>query len=226
MKVNNVIVLGAGLHAKVLFEHLDTSFHVAGILDDSMVKQGAEVLQHKVIGTIDQIESICKPPNNVTHFLVGIGNLRYLSEREKVYKRACDIGIQPISVIASTAYISPSCTLGQGAFVAPHSVVHSNSKIGANVVMYSSVVIEHDNIVGDHVFFSPRVTTAGQVEIGDHAYLGPGCIIASGIKIGAGSIIGAGSVVTQDIPAGVVAFGAPATVRCSVQEYRAKKGWR
>lgn len=50
----------------------------------------------------------------------------------------------------------------------------------------------------------------------DKVYVGTRTIILPGVTIGENTIIGAGSVVTKDIPANVVAAGAP----CRVINYR------
>lgn len=47
------------------------------------------------------------------------------------------------------------------------------------------------------------------VVIGDHVRIGANVVILPAVTIGERSVIGAGSVVTHDIPANVVAFGAP-----------------
>ncbi len=46
----------------------------------------------------------------------------------------------------------------------------------------------------------------------DDVWLGRGVIVNAGVTIGRGTIVGAGSVVTKDLPAGVLAGGAPAKV--------------
>ena len=50
------------------------------------------------------------------------------------------------------------------------------------------------------------------VTIGNNVWIGLGAIILPGVTIGDNSVIGAGSVVTRDIPANVIAYGAPCKV--------------
>ena len=51
------------------------------------------------------------------------------------------------------------------------------------------------------------------ITIGDNVWLGGGVIVCPGVTIGDDTVVGAGAVVTRDLPAGVVAFGTPATVQ-------------
>ena len=53
---------------------------------------------------------------------------------------------------------------------------------------------------------------AEPIVIGDNVWLGGGVVVCPGVSIGADTVVGAGSVVTRDLPAGVVAVGAPARV--------------
>lgn len=56
------------------------------------------------------------------------------------------------------------------------------------------------------------------IELGDNVWLGGGAIVLPGITIGADTVVGAGAVVTRDLPAGVVAVGAPARVLREITE--------
>ena len=56
--------------------------------------------------------------------------------------------------------------------------------------------------------FEPK----GPVRIGSNCWFGVGCVVTGGVQIGERSVIGANSVVTRDLPAGVIAAGAPAKV--------------
>jgi maltose O-acetyltransferase len=52
--------------------------------------------------------------------------------------------------------------------------------------------------------------SAAPIVIGDNVWLGGGAIVCPGVTIGDDTVVGAGAVVTRDLPAGVVAVGAPA----------------
>lgn len=50
------------------------------------------------------------------------------------------------------------------------------------------------------------------ITIGDNVWLGGGVIVNPGVTIGENTVVGSGSVVTKDLPANVIAVGAPARV--------------
>lgn len=107
-----------------------------------------------------------------------------------------------------------------------------NIKIGNHFYAnFDCVMLDGGGIeIGDYVLFGPRVSiyttrhaydpqerAAGgcfskKVKIGNRVWVGGGVHMDYGISIGDNSIIGAGSVITRDIPANVVAAGAPCRV--------------
>jgi acetyltransferase-like isoleucine patch superfamily enzyme len=54
--------------------------------------------------------------------------------------------------------------------------------------------------------------TKGPVTIEDNCWFGTNCVVTGGVTIGERTVVGANSVVTKDLPAGVIAAGAPARV--------------
>jgi maltose O-acetyltransferase len=104
--------------------------------------------------------------------------------------------------------------------------------IGARTfVNFGLVALDVASIrIGDDVQFGPRVQlltpthplepeprrakweAAEPIAIGDNVWLGGGVIVCPGVTIGADAVVGAGSVVLEDIPAGVLAVGAPARI--------------
>jgi maltose O-acetyltransferase len=57
-----------------------------------------------------------------------------------------------------------------------------------------------------------KVEAAEPITIGHNVWLAGGVVVCPGVTIGANAVVGAGSVVLEDIPAGVLAVGAPARV--------------
>jgi acetyltransferase-like isoleucine patch superfamily enzyme len=71
----------------------------------------------------------------------------------------------------------------------------------------------------DHRFDDPDLPVThqgmrpkGPVTIGDNCWFGANCVVTGGVTIGERTVVGANSVVTSDLPAGVIAAGAPAKV--------------
>ena len=124
--------------------------------------------------------------------------------------------------------------VGEGCYIEPP--LHANwgkyTHLGDYVYANFNLTLVDDThvYIGNHVMIGPNVTIdtgthpicpelrrdAVQynlpVHIGDNVWLGAGTIVLPGVTIGENSVIGAGSVVTRDIPANVVAVGAPCRV--------------
>lgn len=102
---------------------------------------------------------------------------------------------------------------------------------------YNLVVLDTGHVkIGDCAMLGPNVTlcTAGHplhpdsrnsgyeygidITIGDNVWIGAGCIVNPGVTVGDNVVIGAGSVVTRDLPANVVAAGAPCRVLRPITE--------
>lgn len=91
-----------------------------------------------------------------------------------------------------------------GGLMLPHPngiVLHPGVEIGPNCVIMNQVTIgmgkAEDAIpkIGGHVYIAAGAKIVGKIFIGDH------------------SLIGLGTVLMKDVPAGGIAFGAPARIR-------------
>lgn len=83
--------------------------------------------------------------------------------------------------------------------------IGKNVLIGPNVTLCTTGHPIDPKHRGDGMYSFP-------ITIGDNVWLGGNVMVLPGVTIGENSVIGAGSVVTRDIPANVVAFGAPCKV--------------
>lgn len=142
-----------------------------------------------------------------------------------------------LAEIGDDCYIEPPFRANWGG-----KHVHFGDGVYANFNL--TLVDDADIFVGDHVMFGPNVTvaTAGHpiqpalreraaqfnlaVHIGPNVWIGAGALIMPGVVVGENSVIGAGSVVTRDIPANVVAVGAPCRVVREIGEHDDLFYWR
>jgi acetyltransferase-like isoleucine patch superfamily enzyme len=91
-----------------------------------------------------------------------------------------------------------SVTIGDGARLAERVSIHDENHVMEPL----------DDVAGrrnDYV--------VAPVVIGPRVWLGANVVVLSGVTIGADTVVAANSVVTVDLPAGVLAAGAPARVR-------------
>lgn len=114
---------------------------------------------------------------------------------------------------------------------APELLVGSNVDIG----WQTTIAVGRRVVLGDNVRIAGRAFLAGypghpldpaaraagapetedqvgDIVLEDGVWLATGVTVSAGVKIGAGTVVAAGSVVTRDLPAGVLAAGAPARV--------------
>ena len=102
---------------------------------------------------------------------------------------------------------------------------------GLAVINYNCVILDTSPVhIGGGAFIAPGVClacsghsidpeqrgqgvgTSAPITLEENVWIGANATVCGGVTSGAGSVIGAGSVVTHDIPAGVIAAGAPCRV--------------
>jgi acetyltransferase-like isoleucine patch superfamily enzyme len=136
--------------------------------------------------------------------------------------------------------ISPGARIAIGpGFVARRDLtlsVQGGLHIGSGMFCNRGVMLAamHDITIGDDVRVGERVSIidhnhvieplddlrarfgayeAAPITIGDRVLIGANCVVLAGASIGDDSVIAAGAVVRGEIPAGVLAAGAPAAVK-------------
>lgn len=195
---NEIIIYGAGGHAKVVFNLVQLAgFKVKGFIDSFT---DIKTFRNHVVFN--------KPIDN-ENYIIAIGDNK---ARERIASlELCDMCFQK-AIIHSTAVVNTSFSLGEGSIVLSNAVVNPDAIIGKHVIINTAAVIEHDCIIKDYVHVSPNATLSGAVEVGEGTHIGSGAIIIPGIKIGQWCTIGAGSVVIRDVPDYSTVVGNPARI--------------
>jgi sugar O-acyltransferase (sialic acid O-acetyltransferase NeuD family) len=214
---NDVVIIGAGGHGSELYSYIQDlaaagkAINFAGFIDEN--KPCGPWNGTKVLGGFEELGALARrDTNSVTHYITAVGNNRIRSELvEKVEGLGWD-NLAPWVLQHPDAKIGYGVEIGEGACLAPGSVITTNVRIGKHCIINVNASISHDSHIGDFCNINPGVVIAGNVRLGVGCYIGAGATVIDKITIGDWAIIGAGAVVVADIPSRVTAVGVPAKV--------------
>jgi maltose O-acetyltransferase len=138
----------------------------------------------------------------------------------KIFQRLIHFSIAYLRVNIKSLIIKLRLILKKKVFIGRNVIIDPDYdwliSIGENSALTSGVtILAHDGSISRLTGY----TKIGKVSIGSRTFIGVKSIILPGVNIGSNVIIGAGSVVTKDIPDNSVAFGNPAVVVCTIQEF-------
>jgi sugar O-acyltransferase (sialic acid O-acetyltransferase NeuD family) len=114
------------------------------------------------------------------------------------------------TIIAPTAFVSPTARVGGGSIVQRGVLVGRNAQLGIAVKLNCGAQVHHDATIGDFTTVAPGARILGNVRIGLRSYIGAEAVILPRITIGDDAVIGAGAVVSRDVGDGVLVKGVPA----------------
>ena len=204
--VSRVIILGGGGHALVLWSILDQAqTRVLGFTDPDGETHLSERCPY--LGGDDRIVEYS--PDDI-HLVNGLGSVRTLAPRRRVYDTFMEQGYPFATIIHDRAIVDPYAALGKGVHVMAGAVVQAGVDIGSNTLINTRAVVDHGSTVGAHCHIATGATLSGDVYVGDEVHVGTGAAVIQGITIGDRSVVGAGAVVIRDVPADTVVVGVPA----------------
>lgn len=200
----NVTIIGAGGHAKVVIAALEAAGRPpAYIFDDAAAEKQIEILDH-AISAIPQSTWWQQDTTQVAaHIAIGSNTVR----KKIAQTTPADAWA---TIVHPTAIVHPSAQIGAGVFVSARAVIQPDAKIGAHTIINTGAIIEHDCVVGDYCHIAPSVTLCGNTRVGEGTLVGVGSSTIPGIRIGAWAAVGASSTVVSAIGDNEVAFGSPA----------------
>ena len=116
------------------------------------------------------------------------------------------------SIVHSSAWVSPTASLGRGAVVLAQASVGAGSTLGAGALINTGASLDHDSTLADFASLGPGARTGGKTLIGPRTMLGLQAGILQGRNIGEDTVVGAHSLVIESIPPLSVAIGTPCRV--------------
>lgn len=209
-ETRQLIVLGAGGHAKVLIGALKLNgAQVLGIADRLSQNRSEMVLGVPIIGDDEFVMS--HSPDDL-ELINGLGCLTSTAKRQEIFDRFTSLGYRFATVRHPAAIISPDVSLACGVQVMAGAIVQPGTMIGINSILNTGSSVDHDCRIGSHVHIAPGAILAGDVLVGNRAIVGAGAVVIQGIQIGEGALIAAGAVVNRHVAPGDRVAGVPARI--------------
>ena len=194
IELKDIILVGGGGHCRSVIEAAESAGRkIRGILDMPQFV-GSAVSGYPVIGTDDAIPEYVGD----CEFIVTLGAIEHAEPRARLHKRIKEAGGSLATVIASTAFVSPRSSIGEGTVVLHQAVVNANAKVGESVIINTGAIIEHDAEVGDVTHVSTGAKVNGGCKVGARCFVGSGAIMVQGISAGDDVFLGAGSLLAKD----------------------------
>lgn len=199
-----VVIIGAGGHAKVIADIIEKSGDmVCGFLDDNRQIEEKIIEDYKILGKISECEYLqCE--NKDLYFIIAIGN-NYI--RKSIYEK---YRLNYYTAIHPNAIIGMQVEIKKGTVIMANACINSNAVIGKNCIINTGAIVEHDNVIEDYVHISPNATLCGTVKVSAFTHIGAGAVIKNNISITSDCVIGAGTVVVKNIEEKGIYIGVPA----------------
>lgn len=204
-----VVIIGAGGHARVVYEVLryDKNVEVVAFVDNVTRGADEEIMGVPMVGDHSVIPALIR--DGVKGAIVGIGDNTI---RAGYFVQLKAMGVELIKAIHPTAHIAYNARIEEGCMVVAGATVATSARVGKNVIINTGAIVEHEDVLGDHVHIAPGVVLAGRVRVGEETFIGAGSIVKENITIGSNVTIGAGSIVLSNIPDNALALGVPAKI--------------
>lgn len=206
--MKRLAIVGSGDMGQLIAYHATTDKHyeVVGYFDDFR-QAGEDVCGYSVLGKLSAMYD-SYAAGAFDEIIIAIG-YKHLAFRKKIYSELMSV-IPLGSVIHSTSYVAPSCSIGKGVVILPGCVLDNNVVVEDNVFINTAVNISHDSTVKKHTFLSPRAAIAGFVVVGECCNIGINSTLIDNIILTDFVQTGGGAVVIENIGQPGTYVGVPA----------------
>lgn len=206
MKKKKVILFGAGGHARSCIDVIEQegTFHIVGLVGKES-EVGNEVNGYRVVADETNVSDLKHQANFA---LVAVGQILSPELRIKLKDQIIQAGFELATVIAPTAYISPSAVIGAGTIVMHGAILNTGVQVGQNCIINSKALLEHDVSVKDNVHISTGAILNGKVSIDEGCFVGSGAVLKEGIIIGQRTVIGMGTILRKNLGPNQISYGA------------------
>ena len=193
-----IILVGGGGHCKACIDVIEQAgkFQIAGIID-LPEKLHQLVLGCPVIGCDEDLSDLIKSCPNV---LITLGQLKSPARRMELFIDLQQMGALFPVIQSPLAYVSPHAQVADGTIVMHHALVNAGARIGANCIINTKSLVEHDAVIEDHCHIATGAVINGGVRVASGTFFGSNAVCREYVEIGENSVVGCGAKITKNIP--------------------------
>lgn len=199
---DDVVILGAGGHAKSIIDIIENQnkIKISGICSDDEI--GSQIREYEILGDNAILEALYE--NGLRNIIIGFGSLRRPPKRDEIYSKLKNIGFSFPKIICPTANIEKSAAIGEGTQIFMGSNICSDVQIAENCIINTGSIVSHDCNLSRNVHLTPGAVLAGYVNIGKNTLIGMLSSVYLGINIGENVIVHNNTRITKNIDSGSI----------------------
>ncbi len=209
--MKNIVLFGGGNQAHYTIDIIEkeNKYNIIGIID-SIHDIGSERFGYKILGRQQNLKELISK-YNIYGGVISIGdNWSRYAVSQQILKIAPDFIF--VNAIHPSVVIGNTTELGYGIVAMAGCIFNPKAKIGNFTFFATGAQVEHDNIIHDFASISAGSITGGYVTLGKFSAITLGVTVLDRIEIGENTVIGAGSLVIKPLPDNVLAYGNPAKI--------------
>ncbi|MBM3573314.1 MAG: acetyltransferase, partial [Alphaproteobacteria bacterium] len=184
-----IIVVGAGGHAKVVFDALLLQGrHVLGFVTQNPMQWGKTFEGLPILGGD---ERVFQRETGDCELVNAVGSTGSPAARIAVYEKFAARGYNFASVIHPKAFVAHTAEIAPGTQIMACAVLQASVRTGVNCIINTSASVDHDCAIGDHAHVAPGAVLCGGVIVGARAHVGAGATVLQNIRLGPNCCVGA-----------------------------------
>jgi len=192
-----ITLIGAGGHAKVVFESMPT--HAGQYCNVVIIRDDAgSNPDRRFMGLVIETPALLEDMNGI-NLHVAIGDN---ATRQRILTEGRKRGACLHTIIHKRSHVCDVEAIGAGTFVASGAIVSVQASVSDGVIVNHNAVVDHDCFLGSFCHVAPGAVLGGNVILGQRVMIGAGAVVLPNIIIEDDVIVGAGSVVTKPISQG------------------------
>lgn len=216
--MDNIVLFGGGNQAHYTIDIIqkENKYNIIGIID-SVHEIGTDRFNYKILGRIDNLSELISN-HDITGGIISIGDnwSRYLVYNQIIERIP---NFKFINAIHPSVIIGNTTELGFGIIAMAGCIFNPKARIGNFTFFATGAQVEHDNVIEEFASISAGSITGGFVTLGKFSAITLGVTVLDRINIGENTVVGSGSLVTKSLPKNVLAYGSPAKIIRSRENY-------